>query len=371
VWNMISLDPITSGCPNRCRHCLDGGGPPFGALMSLDELKWVVGEFSRISATTFGTPLPVRAWPDGLEPTVHPDFLRMHAYCRSTFTREWRGEATCLSSNGYGIARATDYPALFAQLKADGVSGVGWAFHGLEEEHDWFVRRRGAFQDLVTAVRRSLECGMRFNAWVSLNNRNVSSLPALVDTIEELIRAQEDAKLIVQVAGYFSNDRLRAFEALRPTAEEIAPQADLLARCGFEAETEAACVAQLARLESSESLTEVPEVAGAGPEERALGRLRISPEFEVTETFWTRPSLAHGNLKRDGIERVWRSILTTAVPEIPAPSELARCYGGAGSAALHYGPGSVYVKLCDAYWQEQGVDVTQPRPGRPDPAASP
>jgi MoaA/NifB/PqqE/SkfB family radical SAM enzyme len=361
MWKLISLDANWSGCPNRCRHCLDGGGPPFGALMGLEDLQWLHAQFTEASAATFGTPLPVRIWPEGLEPTAHPDFLRMHAYCRSTFTKQWQKSEHYLSSNGYGIARAPDYPALFAQLRADGVTGVGWAFHGLEEEHDWFVRRRGAFQDLVTAVRRSLECGMRFNAWVSLNNRNVSSLPALVDAIEGLIRGQEDAKLIVQVAGYSPNDRLRAFEALRPTAEDVAPQSELLARYGFEAKTEAACVAQLARLESSESLTEVPEVAGAGPEERALGRLRISPEFGVTETFWTRPSLAHGNLKRDGIARVWQSILTTRVPEIPTPGELARRHGNFGSTALHYGPGSVYVKLCDTYWRKRGVDMGRPR----------
>jgi MoaA/NifB/PqqE/SkfB family radical SAM enzyme len=361
MWNLISLDPITSGCPNRCQHCQDAGGPPFGALMSLGDVRWVVEEFSRASAATFGAPLPVRAWPDGLEPTAHPDFLRLHAYCRSTFTREWREESTYLSSNGYGIARAPDYPAPFAQLRADGLTGVGWAFHGLEKEHDWFTQRPGAFRELVTAIRRSLECGMQFMAWISLNNRTVASLPALVDTIEGLIRGQEDAKLVVQVAGCFPNDRLRAFEALRPRAEEVAPQAELLARYGFEAETEAACAEGLARAESHEPLLEVPEVAGAGPEERTLGRLRVSPDFTVTGMFMTRPASAHGNLKRDGIARVWQSILMAVVPEVPTPRELARDHGDRNSTRLHPSTGSVYTKLCDTYWRERGVDISQPR----------
>jgi hypothetical protein len=52
-------------------------------------------------------------------------------------------------------------------------------------------------------------------------------------------------------------------------------------------------------------------------------------------------------------------MLTATVPEVPAPRELARRYGDTTSTALHYGPGSVYVKLCDAYWQERGVDTSR------------
>ncbi|MFQ6041735.1 MAG: hypothetical protein ACE5PV_12830 [Candidatus Poribacteria bacterium] len=92
------------------------------------------------------------------------------------------------------------------------------------------------------------------------------------------------------------------------------------------------------------------EPEGKGPAERKLGRLRITSAFDVIELFDSRPDVCHGNIKRDGIEKVWSSVLETILPSMPEPDALARLYGDFESETLHPGADGVYMKLCDKYW---------------------
>lgn len=34
MWQSVRIEPIASGCPNRCRHCAEDAGPPYGELDS-------------------------------------------------------------------------------------------------------------------------------------------------------------------------------------------------------------------------------------------------------------------------------------------------------------------------------------------------
>ncbi|KPJ58026.1 MAG: hypothetical protein AMS15_09355 [Planctomycetes bacterium DG_23] len=149
------------------------------------------------------------------------------------------------------------------------------------------------------------------------------------------------------------NDRLRALEAIRPTKTDREKIAEVLLRVPGhgDSDTEASWTRHLVEKgKSADLLTYEPE--GKGPQQRRLGRLRIMPDFDVIEIFYSRPLILHGNVKRDGIERVWGNILDTELSEMPEPDTLARLYGDFASELLYPRADSVYLKHCDKYWQE-------------------
>jgi len=348
VWDRLQLEPIVSGCPNRCRHCSEEGGPPFGALMSLDDVKWLVGEFGRAFEKTTGHAPSVRCGLDTFEPTAHPDFVRLKAYELSFIPEARRHEFDMLSSNGYGLARLEDWRPVYEALIAAGFSGIGFAIHGLEAEHDWFVRRSGAYRDLVIATQRALACGMRVWFEIHLNKRNLDSFNSIAEMLEQLGGGK--IRIITGVPGFFPNDRLREFEALlRPTKADLDLFAEALERMKCGVETEAVWTQRL--MEKGRKICpHTYEHGGNVPSERTLGRLVVMPDLDVKELFFSRPAIPHGNVRRDGIESVWRSILEAQGPPLPEPQELARLYGDFGSQALHPCGDSVYMKLCDRYW---------------------
>jgi MoaA/NifB/PqqE/SkfB family radical SAM enzyme len=343
-----------AGCPNQCRHCSEAAGPPFGELLSLDEVRWLVGEFERVCRDALET-MP-QFWLDGeaFEPTVHPDFLALREYALSFIPRSRRHEFdetfSTISTNGYGLARIEDWRPVFEALQRASVRWFGFAIHGLEAEHDWFVRRTGAYRDIATVTRRALDCGMAVGFEIHLNKRNLSSFGSIVDSLEEMALGQ--ATIYSGVPGYFMNERLRAFEPLRPTRADKERIAAVLQRAPDKGtDTEGSFVHQLADT-GIELSRDTYERSGRGPQERTLGRLRVSPSFDVTEVFFARPAVCHGNVKRDGIDTVWAHVMETCLSPMPEPEVLAQSYGDSQSEALHPGAGSVYVKLCDAYWRD-------------------
>jgi hypothetical protein len=79
----------------------------------------------------------------------------------------------------------------------------------------------------------------------------------------------------------------------------------------------------------------------------------VTPAFDVIERCLSRPHLHHGNLRRDGVDRVWQSILDATLPPMPEPDELAGAYGDPDSDLLYPGAESVHLKLCDRHWRGQ------------------
>jgi MoaA/NifB/PqqE/SkfB family radical SAM enzyme len=318
--------------------------------MSLDDVKWLVGQFAHVFEGTIGRAPSVRCWLDTFEPTAHPDFVRLKAYELSFIPEAQRHEFDMLSSNGYGLARLEDWRPVYEALMAAGFSGIGFAIHGLEAEHDWFARRTGAYRDLIIAAQRALACGMRVWFEIHLNKRNLCSFSSIVDMLEELGGGK--IRILAGVPGFFRNDRLREFETLlRPTRADIKPLAEVLERMKCGVETEASWTERLLE-KGREACPHTYEPGGKGPSERTLGRLLVTPDFDVKELFFSRPAIPHRNIKRDGIESVWRSILETELPRLPEPEELAHTYGDFGSETLHPGGDSIYMKLCDRYWRE-------------------
>jgi MoaA/NifB/PqqE/SkfB family radical SAM enzyme len=350
MWHRLHLEPIASGCPNRCRHCSEDGGTPFGALMSLDDVKWLVDEFTRVFEKSLGQPPSIRVWLDTYEPTVHPDFVGLKAYELSFFPDDKKEDHAWISTNGYGLARRPDWRAMYENIMAAGYRSIGFAIHGLEDEHDWFVQRKGAFQDVATAIARAREYGMNIQIQVYPTRRNLDTFKQVVDETREM--AGETANILVGPAGFYINSRLREYEThLRITKSEwdkIA--ADIPYPQDMCKNTEASILLNLIE-NGKEACPFSYEVGGKGPSERILGHIQITPGFDVKEIFLSRRPVHHGNIKKDGIERIWQSILDTTLPPLPEPEQLVKMYGDFESEKLLIGGDSVYMKLCDAYWR--------------------
>jgi MoaA/NifB/PqqE/SkfB family radical SAM enzyme len=366
MWEYLRIQPIASGCPNRCRHCCDEAGPPFGELIGLDDVQWIVDELIGAWQSSLGTSPQVRVITDGYEPSVHPHFVRLHQYAASFLPQSRRAESDALGTNGYGLARCAAWQSLYQAMLAAGLRRLGMVVHGAEDEHDWFVQRPGAYQDLVTATERALASGMDLGFEIPINRRNVTSFASIVNALERLTEGR--ARLWSGVSAFYMNDRLRALQALRPTKRDIEPLADALPGAPLSAaNSEAFWTRRLAQQGSSADLHTYRR-SGRGPAKRGLGHLLVTPEFEVIEVLESRPSIGHGNLRRDGGEKVWRSVLDTELPPMPEPDELAHLYGDVESDALHPGADSVYMMLCDKHWQEREVRRAIPKS---DPRAMP
>ena len=186
-----------AGCPNSCRHCGAEGGPPFGALYGLDELRRLAGEWG---------PLCVYH-----EPTAHPGFPQVLAPSISV-------QASVLSTNGYGLARRPDWRDALSQLRDWGYEGVSCTLHGLEQRHDWFARRPGAFRDITTVSRQALEAGMWLHWNVYLDALNLPEIAPLV----ELCRSEYGCSPVLSIPHHRVNARLWHYEELRPSLDAVA-----------------------------------------------------------------------------------------------------------------------------------------------------
>ena len=140
----IGLEFMAAGCPNACRHCKDEGHPPFGDLLSLEDLEWSVEEFRKVATHDTVSNL----WH---EPTAHSDLIALLTFWQEN-SDEPKGTWEYLATNGFGIARAGAPEDPLHELKKLGIHALSFNLHGLEQQHDWFACRKGAYQDIWTAA---------------------------------------------------------------------------------------------------------------------------------------------------------------------------------------------------------------------------
>lgn len=186
-----------AGCTNMCRHCARGGRPPFGAFYSLAELRELADEWG---------PMVVDH-----EPTAHPDFPGIMHPTVSAFG------GGVLATNGFGLARAAEPDQVFARMRDFGYDGVSLTLHGIEGNHDGFVGRKGAHQDIMKASRRAFEAGFGVHWNIFLDSRNLEDVPRLVG----LKQARFGGTEAIEVPHHTVSRRLWRYEELRPSAEHV------------------------------------------------------------------------------------------------------------------------------------------------------
>jgi len=155
------VDINAAGCSDTCRHCSTDGHLPYGGLFSLDELRTIKSEWGALTIR--------------YEPTTHPYFPEIYNSDIATEHGGW------LVTNGFGLAHRDDYRFVFEKMHAMGIHTVAFTLHGLQQHHDWFVCRKGAFYDILLATRRAKETGFSINWQIFVDSIGINDVPGLID----------------------------------------------------------------------------------------------------------------------------------------------------------------------------------------------
>lgn len=159
VWN------VTSRCNLTCTHCYASVGQNTGHELSTPEALAVIDDLA-----VFGCPVLLFS---GGEPFVRPDILTLARYATQ------KGLRVVFSTNGTLIDEK-----LAAEIKSIGVSYVGISMDGMEEIHDQFRNRKGAFQLALAGIRHCREAGVKVGLRVTMTQDNVKDIPAIFDLME-------------------------------------------------------------------------------------------------------------------------------------------------------------------------------------------
>ncbi|MFO8091378.1 MAG: 12,18-didecarboxysiroheme deacetylase [Desulfatiglandaceae bacterium] len=161
VWN------VTRACNLKCIHCYAGAVEKAGekelnhqeALGLLDNLS------------DFGVPVVLFS---GGEPLMRPDITELASYAVK------RGMRAVISTNGTLITRDKAF-----EFKDVGLSYVGVSLDGMEEVHDKFRGRRGAFAAAMKGIENCREAGLKVGLRFTINRLNAMEIPAIFDLLEK------------------------------------------------------------------------------------------------------------------------------------------------------------------------------------------
>lgn len=205
------------GCPNRCRHCYLGQGSD-GRLTEQDVRRGAQ-EFRDFlqDRTTAVRELCISTW--FRDPDFSDDYRHLYELERELSDGQPpRDELLSI----WRLARDRSYAEWAKSLGPDSCQ---ISFFGMEKTTDWFHRRRGAFNDALTATERLLEVGMKPRWQIFLTTK-------LIPELEELLCLVGDLKLRERFESLDSEFQLfmhppgpdheaRNIEHLRPTIEDV------------------------------------------------------------------------------------------------------------------------------------------------------
>jgi hypothetical protein len=336
------------GCPTVCRHCW-AQGRPYGA-MPVHDIAWVL---ERAHQFCDDRGLAFDAYPMH-ELAAHPDAARLFGLFNDHSASAQGGSLfEPLPTTGVPLAIREDWRQVLKAAADTGTATVWVAFHGVVEEHDRQVYRRGAFAETCLAVDRIRAMGLRVGCNVFVTTANLPQLDELVATLGRL---PIDAGMCWETAQFLPTPRSRRNERLRPTLPELMPVAAQI----LELTAPIHC-AVWANLEAhTESAYVRRAVAGAWPAPtRRDGELALvcRPNLDVWAGLAGRYRTRYGNLRTDGVEAVLDQALAHGVgaeealwytlDPLPTPAELAAHHGDPAGLGIHLSSQSVHYLWLD------------------------
>jgi MoaA/NifB/PqqE/SkfB family radical SAM enzyme len=167
----VDVSLLATGCACSCRHCYASARhkleAPIDAARASEILDLLSPLFGRAEKRL------VDIYYDLFD---HPDVPGMVELLHE---RGLYGYFVGLATHGGGIARSPENRAFLADMKEMGTEFVQFTLHGMEETHDWFVRRKGAFRDLLAAAHAVQDAGLDLQLLAFANKRNIDELPGL------------------------------------------------------------------------------------------------------------------------------------------------------------------------------------------------
>jgi len=160
IWNLIRR------CNLTCKHCYSTSADTnFKGELSTAEALGVMDDLRG-----FGVPVLILS---GGEPLMRPDIFELAHRAKEL------GFYVALSTNGTLIDEA-----MLPRIREVQFDYLGISIDGLEETHDRFRRRPGAFGESMRGIRLCREAGIRVGMRFTLTNDNAEDLPGLLQLME-------------------------------------------------------------------------------------------------------------------------------------------------------------------------------------------
>lgn len=179
-FRKITICVDMAGCPNRCRHCWIGAGK--NGHMTVMQFENIANMFRG-----FSDDLEVISW--YREPDYRDDYRDLwNLECRlSTVPREhfelvsfWR------------LVRDDTYADWLYSI---GVRRCQLTLFGGEEVTDYYIGRKGAYKEIISAIQILLDKKISIRLQVFVNKSNISELEELEKTIKELHLEEKCAEI--------------------------------------------------------------------------------------------------------------------------------------------------------------------------------
>lgn len=160
IWNLVRR------CNLTCKHCYStSADKDFQGELSGEEVRRVMEDLK-----TFGVPVLILS---GGEPLMRPDIFGISRQAKAM------GFYTALSTNGTLISEEN-----IGEIHAVGYDYVGISLDGIEETHDRFRRREGAFDEALRGIRLCRDAGVKVGIRFTLTAENAADLPGLLRLME-------------------------------------------------------------------------------------------------------------------------------------------------------------------------------------------
>lgn len=161
VWN------CTGTCNLECIHCYyDAAKKRFAGELTTDEAEAFIDDLAECKA-------PVLLFSGG-EPLVREDVFHLMQYAARC------GVRPTLSTNGVLIDRE-----VARDLQKIGVGYVGISLDGMEDDHDRFRGKKGAFRDALEGIQHCRRIDQRVGLRFTITKHNYADLADILRLIEE------------------------------------------------------------------------------------------------------------------------------------------------------------------------------------------
>jgi len=161
IWNLIRR------CNLTCKHCYSiSGDVDFPNELSASEVFHVMDDLK-----AFGVPVLILS---GGEPLMRRDIFELSS--RAKAMKFYVG----LSSNGTLIDGA-----LADRIREIGYDYVGVSLDGIDETHDQFRRKQGAYRQALNGLRLLHDRGVKVGVRFTMTESNAAELPRMLDLVEQ------------------------------------------------------------------------------------------------------------------------------------------------------------------------------------------
>lgn len=190
IWNLVRR------CNLTCKHCYSiSADKDFSGELSTTEVFQVMDDLK-----AFRVPVLILS---GGEPLMRPDIFDIGRRAKTM------GFYVGLSSNGTLITEDN-----IGELADVGFDYVGVSLDGIEQTHDTFRRKAGAFRASLEGIRLCREVGIKAGVRFTLTQDNAHDLPALLRLTED----EGIAKFYLSHLNYAGRgNKNRAHDAMQET----------------------------------------------------------------------------------------------------------------------------------------------------------